>query len=166
MLFHAKSVHLSTCVMFAQSFTCIFVGLKKIHQFICRFQKDLSISHYFVDLKKIYRFEFFSWIWKMFANFWLFCWFQKEFSIWNVFRFENDLFIQNIIVGMKNISRFEKDLSTWKSFVDLGNIYCEWSFSATINSNPLSYLLQNLIFLHKTFLNFYKFSNFMKQKIY
>ena len=92
-----------------------------------------------MDLKKIYRFEFFSWIWKMFANFWLFCWFQKEFSIWNVFRFENDLFIQNIIVGMKNISRFEKDLSTWKSFVDLGNIYCEWSFSATINSNPLSY---------------------------
>ena len=78
-----KSVYLLTCVMLTQSCcylkncTCTFIGLKKIHRFLIYlwiskrfvdislfwgFEKDLSIFSFFMVLKKIYRYEYFSWI--------------------------------------------------------------------------------------------------------
>ena len=87
--------------------------------FFRRFDKDLTISYYFVDLKKICRFLIFLSIWKRLLHLKLFHvlkWFIHSKNTWD----------------MKNIFRFEKELSIWKTFVDLGNIYCEWTFLVTV----------------------------------
>ena len=73
MFFYNKSVFLLTCVMFTQSccylkyHTCIFIGLKNIHQFLiyswisnrfvelplfCGLEKDLSALNCLMDLEK------------------------------------------------------------------------------------------------------------------
>ena len=114
------------------------------------FEKDLTISNCVVDLKKISRFQFFSWIWKRFTdstffswiwkrvgNFYLFCRFEKDlliidffcrsekdYSIWNVFRFERlgFVFIWLGFIYSKHSCGYEKYLPNWKRVVDLKNI--------------------------------------------
>ena len=96
-------------------------------------KKISGFELFFVDLKKIWQVLIILWIWKRFVDYWPFCRFGQDYSIWNDFRFENDLFIQKMVVDMKNIFRFEKELSIWKTFVDLGNIICQWPFLATVS---------------------------------
>ena len=80
---------------------CNFVmDLKKIYRFeifFCRFEKDLTSSNYFVDLKKN-------------------CWFEK--AIWS----ERILGLKTIYL-FKNSCEYEKYLPIWKRIVDLKNIW-------------------------------------------
>ena len=86
-----KSVYLLTCVMLTQSWcylkncTCIFVDLKKIHQFLIY----LWISKRFVDISLFWGFEKdlsifnFLWFWKRFTDLNIFCGFKKDLTISN-----------------------------------------------------------------------------------
>ena len=80
---------------------CNFVmDLKKIYRFeifFCRFEKDLTSSNYFVDLKKN-------------------CWFEK--AMWS----ERILGLKTIYL-FKNSCEYEKYLPIWKRIVDLKNIW-------------------------------------------